>query len=396
MRQFELSTRDSNKVRPGSLALLALLLLIGLITIGLLQPQVANVTQASSAHAPALADGEVTLTLLHNNDGESGLLPTTSSVGDQEIEVGGAAAFKRVADREVADATDAGNAVVMVYAGDAFLASATLQCSLPIDSDKPIYDAIAQRQMPYTAHILGNHEFDYSPDFLERFIRAFEVNGELTQPFLSTNLDFSGEPGLADLLDPDGLIVGTPADGEVLAGSLIYTDPTTGAEFGIVGATTPALDSVSSPRDVTVVEDTVAAVQTAIDRLQEQGVDKIIFVSHLQDVENDQELIQQLEGVDLAVAGGGDDFLVNPNVAQDIQLLPGQDAGQIEGDYPLEVTDAAGRTVYIVTSIDKYRFLGRLDVQFDAEGEVETIVTEESYPRRVVNAGDVADSLGIE
>ena len=75
----------------------------------------------------------MTLTLLHNNDGESSLLPVTYRVGDAEtpLAVGGVAAYTSVAGRETADAETNGHAVVNVYAGDSFLASATLACSLP-------------------------------------------------------------------------------------------------------------------------------------------------------------------------------------------------------------------------------------------------------------------------
>jgi 2',3'-cyclic-nucleotide 2'-phosphodiesterase (5'-nucleotidase family) len=345
-------------------------------------------------------DGAGRLSLLHNNDGESGLLPTTVTVTSTgtisaEVGTGGVAAFKTVVDREISDASALGNASLLVYAGDAFLASAILQCSFPIDSDLPVFDAVAQRQIPYTAHILGNHEFDYTPDFLERFIRAFETDGELTQPFLSANLDFSGEPGFDDLLVESGRITGTIEDGRVLAGTLIVTDKTTGQRFGIVGATTPDLPTISSPRNVTVITPTIDVVQGEIDFLESEGVTKIIFVSHLQDVENDRELVAALEGVDIAVAGGGDDFLVSPTISESLQLLPGQPASEIEGSYPLTVTDAAGRTVYIVTSVDRYRFLGRLDVVFDDAGEISEVVAEKSYPRRVVVASDATESLGI-
>ncbi|MCA9980068.1 MAG: ExeM/NucH family extracellular endonuclease, partial [Anaerolineales bacterium] len=107
----------------------------------------------------------VTLTLLHNNDGESSLLPTTNTVDELELIVGGVDAFKSVVDAQVADAANKGNALVNVYAGDAFLASAALQCTLP-PTNGPFYDALAQTKLPYTAHILGNHEFDYGPEFL--------------------------------------------------------------------------------------------------------------------------------------------------------------------------------------------------------------------------------------
>jgi 2',3'-cyclic-nucleotide 2'-phosphodiesterase (5'-nucleotidase family) len=365
----------------------------------LLAGSLAYASMGSTAITPVQAamtqqEPAVTLTLLHNNDGESGLLPTTSTVGEQEVPVGGIAAFNTVAKREIEQATQAGNAALMVYAGDAFLASATIQCSFPIDSDQPLYDALAQSQVPYDAHILGNHEFDYTPTFLKRFIDGFNDQ----QPFLSANLDFSGEPDFAGIVDADGLIEGAPQAGRVIGRSLIITDSTTNEPFGIIGATTTALASVSSPRNVTVLdlEATVTAVQNEIDRLQnDQGVNKIILVSHLQDVDNDRQLIEQLSGVDVAVAGGGDDFLVNSSVNQNLQLLPGQAADEIEGEYPLTVTDAMSRTVYLVTSVDKYRFLGRLDVTFDDQGEVIDFVSESSYPRRVVEAGAAATALGI-
>ncbi|MGB0389505.1 MAG: hypothetical protein ACPGWR_32190, partial [Ardenticatenaceae bacterium] len=224
-------------------------------------------------------NGAGRLTLLHNNDGESALLPIEYSVAPNSgypntdtvaLNVGSVAAFKTLADQQITEAHGAGNAVVNVYAGDAFLASATLACSLPPNDSAPVYDAVAQRQIAYDAHILGNHEFDYSPDYLERFIRAFDAgdgNG-LTQPFLSSNLDFAAEAGFNDLVDQDGLIVGQTTDGRVVAHSLIMTDTT--QRFGIVGATTPQLPNISSPRNVTVtatITETAAMVQQEIDRL---------------------------------------------------------------------------------------------------------------------------------
>lgn len=350
----------------------------------------------------------VTLTLLHNNDGESSLLPIEYTVppgmgypnpATVTLEVGSVAAFKTLTDLNIAEAQAAGNAVINVYAGDAFLASATLACSLPPNPETtPVYDAVAQRQIAYDAHIFGNHEFDYSPDFLKRFIENFEVGGQLTQPFLSANLDFSGEPGFAGLLDADGLILPPITDGRVIGHAAIVTDSTTGEPFGIVGATTWTLPTISSPRNVDVtanITETATVVQAEIDRLyNDYGVRKIIFVSHLQDVDNDRALVGMLRRVDVAVAGGGDELLVNPEVMTSTQLLPGELAS-IEGSYPIMETDADGRTVPIVTTAGNYKYLGRLDVVFDADGEVTQVVTETSYPRRVIPESATATDLGL-
>jgi 5'-nucleotidase len=331
----------------------------------------------------------VTLTLLHNNDGESSLLPLTYQVGDAEatLAVGGVAAYASVVGREAAQAGQAGHAVVNVYAGDAFLASATLACSLPPQpEDTPIYDAVAQRLIPYDAHVFGNHEFDQGPDLLRRFVTSFtDGRDRPSQPFLSATLDFTGEKAWRRLVDKDGLITG-PMKGRVVARAAIVNDPVTGARFGIVGATTPLLPTISSPRNVKVSTDldaAAAAVQKEIDRLAKRGIDKVILVSHLQDIDNDVAFVGLLTGVDIAVAGGGDELLASDAVAQELQLLPGEQQ-EIHGTYPILGTDADGRTVPIVTTAGNYRYVGRLDVAFDANGEVREVLVDTSYPRRVI------------
>ena len=348
-----------------------------------------------TAHVADAQGGDgVTVTLLHNNDGESALLPLTNTVEADgraiEVPVAGIAAYKAVVDREVAAARADGNAVLAVYAGDAYLSSAAFVCSQREGS--PLFDAVAQSAIPYDAHVIGNHEFDATPDVLERFIRSFEG-----QPFLSANLDFSGEPGFADLVDDDGLIELPIAGGRVVGRSMILDDPVTGARLGLVGATTPGLTTISIPRNVAVTPDlasTAAAVQSEIDRLLARGVNKIFFVSHLQSLASDVAIVALLRGVDIAVSGGGHALLQNPAVDASVQRLPGERA-PVEGEYPLEATDADGRTVYIVTTAGHYRYVGRLDAVFDAAGEVESIVGASSYPRPVAPASEAATLAGF-
>ena len=330
------------------------------------------------------ADGAGSLALLHNNDGESSLLPATVTQSGVTTTYGSVAAFKTTTDREIRSARDAGRSVVNVYAGDAFLAGATLACSNPDQPTGPVYDAIAQRRIAYDAHIFGNHEFDYTPTFLERFVRDFaRPDGRLTQPFLSANLDFSGEPSWADLLAPDGLIVGEATDGNVVARSAVLIDPTTTARIGIVAATTPALATISSPRNVQVTSADIAStaplVQDEVDRLTGLGVQKVAVVSHLQDIANDVELVGLLRDVDVAVAGGGDELLANPG---DL-LIPGDGASSnpVAGPYPRLVTSASGATVPLVTTNGNYKYVGRLDVAFDAAGAA---TVQGGGPKRVV------------
>ena len=338
--------------------------------------------------AVAADEHDVTLTLLHNNDGESSL--ATLGYGLSEgvtLEVGGAPAFKTVTEREIADARTKGNSVLNVYAGDSFLASALLACSSPEDaaSTEPVYDALAQAQIPYDVHIFGNHEFDYGPDFLARYIAAFgSEEMALDQPFISANLDFSAEPAFADWIDEDGLIETPVADGRIIGGSAIVTDAETGERFGVVSATYDRLPIISSPRDVAVSE-AVPAIQAAVDGLIAAGVDKIIFVSHLQGIDADSEALAQLSGIDIAVAGGGDELLANP----DDLLVPGDTAA---GPYPTLGTDASGNEVPVVTTSGGYRYVGQLVVSFDKAGNVLDVL-DESGPVRVTTGASNPDAV---
>ena len=339
--------------------------------------------------ASAQSPGTVTLTLLHNSDGESALLPVTNTVdagGERvEVPVGGIAAFKAVVDRESSSARTDGNAVLTVHAGDAYLSSPTLECG--VTEGNPLFDAVAHDAVGYDALVIGNHEFDSGPGLLERFIRASGA-----QPFLSANLDFTREPGYADLLDGDGLIEPPVEDGRVVGRSMVVTDAATGARFGLVGATTPGLPVISVPRHVRVTPDlatTAAAVQAEVDRLLARGINRIVLVSHLQSVTHDIQLVGLLSGVDIAVAGGGDELLESPNVRQALQRLPGE-RSEPWGEYPIRAADTDGRTVYVVTTAGAYQYVGRLDVAFDEHGEVARVLTETSYPRPVVPAGEAA------
>jgi 5'-nucleotidase len=357
---------------------------------------------ASGAPSGA-ADGDnrpVTLTLLHNNDGESSLDVSTLRVGTTSYAIGGIAAFKSVFDRESFEARARGNAVLGVYAGDSFLASKTLICSDPAggaNATSTPLDAVALRQVGYDALVLGNHEFDYSPTFLRRYLRAFAQNGKPRIPTLSGNMSFVDEPSLSDMVVKGGITANRTAPGKNLSEWMIYTDAKTGAKFGIVTAITPLLATISSPGKSRVLTPTLDAVaerlQTQVDTLRSRGINKIILVSHLQDLNNDKALVAKLTGVDVAVGGGGDELLQSDYIANSSELLPGESTPV--GSYPTNVTDASGKVVPVVTTSGNYKYLGRVDLRFDKKGNVVEVVQSTSYPRRVVPFSAEATALGV-
>lgn len=344
---------------------------------------------------PVNPDGAARLTLLHNNDGESSLFGSTNTVGSLKLPVGTVAAFSTVTQREVAEARSLGNSVVNVYAGDSFLASSLLACSLPpAPASTPVYDAVAQRLLPYDVHVFGNHEFDFGPDFLKRYVTTFTNGTSADQPFISGNLDFAPDAAWNGLVDNSGTVVtGEIKSGRVVGKAAIVSDIVTGQRFGIVSATTPNLATISSPAPVvattTDIASTAALVQKQVDAMKASGVTKVIFVSHLQSLSTDKEIVKLLRDIDIAVAGGGDDQLANSPAV----LLPGDPPAV--GTYPTNVTDKAGVAVPIVTTSGNYKYVGRFDVRFDAKGNLAGYDAATSYPRRVIPVSDVATTLGL-
>jgi len=369
------------------------------ITLVLVTTQLLTINLVSPANA-AEPKTPVTLTLMHNNDGESSLgADAIYKTKSGDLKVGSTSAFATVFDREIADARQMGNAVLSVYAGDSFLPSKNMICSEPGDpkSQKPVLDAVAQAQMPYDVHILGNHEFDYGTGFLSRYIKAFGANGKRKHPFISGNLDFSKNSDLKSMVGKNTLSSGAIANGKVLGRSYVHTDPVTKHRFGVVSAVTWGLRTISSPGSVKLttndLQSTAKAVQAQIDTLQRMGINKIILVSHLQAASNDKELVALLKGVDIAVAGGGDELLQNSAIEDAVELIPGESTPV--GEYPTMLADKAGNEVPLVTTSGNYKYLGRADLFFDEKGNLDAVNPLTSYPRRVVPVSTVSTAAGI-
>jgi len=182
------------------------------------------------------------LTLLHNNDGESKLLPL-STLPD----FGGIARFAALVDqvRAAAESDDRAladpvscnrsglgkRAAILVSSGDNFLAGPEFAASLERGTH---FDALALDLVGYDGLAIGNHEFDFGPDVFADFIEGFSLT---RAPFLSANLDVSGEPRLASLA----------SEGRIARSVVIARK---GEKIGLIGLTTPLLPAISSPGNV--------------------------------------------------------------------------------------------------------------------------------------------------
>ena len=305
--------------------------------IAMVAAMVASLSLPAGAQTPEPISADTfTLTILHNNDGESKLLP------DEDSGFPGVARFATQVKLMQAAAAAAGSGVVTLTSGDNFLASQELGISLARDG--ALYDSVALSGL-YDAMALGNHDFDFGPDVTARFIEGFDP----PVPFLSANADFSNEPVLQALVDSGKLAASTVVD-------------TGGQQVGVIGAVTPLLPNISSPRNV-VISDVLAAVTAEAESLAAQGVNKIILVSHLQDLDEEKALVADLAGVDVVIAGGGDELLRNEGDT----CMPDEDP---DDPYPVLVEDSTGTEVPVITAPGGYRCIGELTVTFDGDGNI--------------------------
>jgi 5'-nucleotidase / UDP-sugar diphosphatase len=344
------------------------------LVISVLVALVAVLATASGAAADGRDDDDddrrnFRLTLLHNNDGESKL-----ATGDSKAGYGGAARFATVVERLRDEAGGSTNrrsrddddddrgrrsrATLLVSSGDNFLAGLAILAGF--ESGPPWPDATVANLLGYDAMTIGNHEFDFGQARLAEYIQG--VDRDI--PFITANLGFDNTVPELRTLARRGRIVPSVV---VRRG---------GSKIGIIGLTTPDITSISSPGNVEIRADLANVVNEQVRRLERRGVDKIIMSAHLQGIAADEALIPMVRGVDIWIAGGGDDLLANP----DDTLIPGD--GPID-PYPKLVTDSRGDDVLVVSTAGEYKYVGRLTVEFSRRGRVVSVDDALSGPVRV-------------
>jgi 2',3'-cyclic-nucleotide 2'-phosphodiesterase (5'-nucleotidase family) len=252
----------------------------------------------------------------------------------------------------------------------------------------------------FDASALGNHEFDLGSEVLGGNIKPDLRGGAgpagdrwlgVQFPYLSANLNFAADANLSTTFS--NVLRSTDSYKDAPAGPAVtkiapYAFAEQGGEkIGIVGATTPILQTISSPTGTVVVGPTTNdmpaladVLQPAIDTVITGGANKVVLLSHLQQIDLETELAGLLTGVDIIVAGGSDTILANPGTP----LQPGAVA---EGAYPRLTPSETDEPVAIVSTDGEYTYVGRLVVDFDANG---ILVAADGTPLDNVNDLDLA------
>ncbi|MFS4437303.1 bifunctional metallophosphatase/5'-nucleotidase [Paracoccaceae bacterium GXU_MW_L88] len=280
------------------------------------------------ALSAGIAAAETQITILHTNDFHArfeAINKYDSTCDDETQEAGECLGGTARLVTAIAEAKERNPSAFLFDGGDQF------QGTLFYTQYKGEMAAEMMNKLGYDAMTVGNHEFDDGPEVLAGFVDAVDF------PVLMSNADLSGEDLLKD---------------KIAKSTVIERD---GEKFGIIGLTPQDTDELASPGEnviFTAPEDGVAA---EIAKLEEEGVNKIIVLSH-SGYEVDMRVAEAVDGIDVIVGGHSNTYLSNED----------SDAA---GPYPTMVGDTA-----IVQAYAYGKFLGELNVTFDDNG----VVTEAS------------------
>lgn len=203
-----------------------------------------------------------------------------------------------------------------------------------IGSNKKVNEASAQflNATGIQATAIGNHEFDIGATILSSLlagVRAVKVAANAFIP--QTN----------------------PLKGQVIK-STVMTGKS-GEKYGIIGAQSPTL--IERMKDKTLFEgikisggkEAYAELQKESDKLQKQGINKVIMLSH-SGYEEEKAFAKNVSGVDVIIGGHSHDLVLDIKKGENLQYSP-------KGE-PVVITQA-GR--------DGKNF-GILNVQYDEKG----------------------------
>lgn len=359
----------------------------------------AEFADQTSDHDPLVASFDFsntfTLQLLHLSDGEAGLLaPDTAPI------------LGALVDRFEDEYAN----TLVLSGGDNFIpgpfliAGADPSLSAVIGGttalgrpDIAIYNALG-----IDASAIGNHEWDLGSQVLRDAYGSASGWGGAAFPYLSANLDFSKDSAI------NPTVVGGGQEASAIKGRVAPSAVVTQGDekIGLVGATTQVLERISSPTgtevngfpkagepgdNLTEADNMVLLaqqLQPVIDALIAQGVNKIIVMSHLQNIANEKALAPLLKGVDIILAAGSNTRMGDAN--DDPAAFPGHDAA-FDESYPFVTSNADGDPTLIVSTDGEFTYLGRLVVEFDGEGVIDL-----SSLDSLVNGAYAADQETLE
>lgn len=265
-----------------------------------IQPMITGLAAAAEADSE-----EIFFTILHTNDEHSCLLPHSPAIDfNPEKDNKAIGGFVRLATaiEQVRERKEQENEPVLVFSAGDYLGGSSFGW-LASQGFAPELKLL--QQMGYDAVTVGNHEFDFGEDVFFNYLKeagypeAHDKTAVISSNILAPDHPL-GEPGLiknTHMIEIDGLKIGL---------------------FGLIGETAVIFAS-SNVKDVDFADQAEAA-EKAVTELKQQGADIIIAITHL-GVDEDQQLVRNVEGIDIIIGGHSHTTLEEPVIEGDTVIV---------------------------------------------------------------------------
>ncbi|MFN5474885.1 MAG: bifunctional metallophosphatase/5'-nucleotidase [Pseudanabaena sp.] len=266
-------------------------------------------------------ENRFSIRILHTNDHHAHLEPI--KYGDRFL--GGIARRRTLIDQIRVESKKDHEPLLLLDAGDIFQGTLYFN-QYQGQADLDFYNTLA-----YDAGTIGNHEFDRGQQVLANFITKAKF------PIISANLDIASS---------------SPLYGKVRPWHILDMK---GEKIGIFGLTTTDTEILSSVGDGVKFTDPIAAARTSVQNLKQQGINKIIALTHI-GFENDVVLAQKVPDIDIIIGAHSHTPVGNiPNANH---------------PYPLVQKNGKKESVLVVTDWEWGKYLGDLSVSFDRAGKL--------------------------
>ena len=255
-----------------------------------------------------VAFGQKSIVILHTNDTHSRIEPIPES---DRIAGNKGGVVRRM--NYIEQVRKENKNVLLFDAGD------FLQGTPYFNLFKGVVETEAMNMMRYDAVTLGNHEFDYGLEALEKVVRRAKF------PIISSNYDFSGTP-LNNLIKP----------------YLIFKKD--GVKIGVIGINIQPKGLIASGNynGMKFLQPERVANELALKLKTIDRCDMVICLSHL-GYTADKRLVEQTRNIDIVIGGHSHTNMKTPDMLKNID------------NKDVMVFQTAGRGIYV----------GRIDVELE-------------------------------
>ncbi len=302
---------------------------------------------------------EFHFTILHTNDMHSALIPHSPAIDyHPEVENSAIGGFARLATaiNEIRQKKTAQNEPVLLFDAGDFLGGAAFAWLSTLERAPEIS---LMQEMGYDAVIIGNHEYDYGPDVLAKYlISAGYPEAHSQTMVLASNTR-------------------APQD-HLLAEQQLYKDIQTielhnGIKIGIFSLI--GKDAISVTADTGDIEflDQHTTALDSVKRLKEQSVDIVIAITH-SGIDEDRELAREVSGIDIIIGGHSHTELFEPVIESGTVIAHAGSLGKYLGQLELAY-DADSKTLRIRNGENGNPALVAIDNNFSPDLHIDELVT---------------------